>query len=120
MKKLATDLGYFSPIVLQSMYIFKQPKIGGKVRPHQDSTFIHTVPNTTIGFWMALEDATKENGCLWAIPGSQKDPIKRRFVLSADGKSVHFEPAAQGEDWPDLSKFIPLECKKVGAFIGFI
>ncbi len=54
---------------LQSMYIFKQPSIGGVVVPHQDSTFIHTTPLSCVGLWWALEDATRDNGCLWAMPG---------------------------------------------------
>lgn len=39
--------------------------------PHQDATFLHTEPlGRVLGFWIALEDATRENGCLWFIPGS--------------------------------------------------
>lgn len=41
------------------------------VTPHQDATFLHTEPlGRILGFWIALEDATQENGCLWFIPGS--------------------------------------------------
>lgn len=41
------------------------------VVPHQDSTFLHTEPlGRLLGLWIALEDATLENGCLWFIPGS--------------------------------------------------
>ena len=32
----------------QSMYIFKQAKIGSAVTPHQDSTFLHTAPKQTV------------------------------------------------------------------------
>jgi hypothetical protein len=39
-----------------------------QVVPHQDSTFIYTEPLSCVGLWWALEDATKENGCLWAQP----------------------------------------------------
>ena len=42
------------------------------VVPHQDSTFLHTTPMKLMGCWIALEDATLENGCLWFIPGSHK------------------------------------------------
>jgi ectoine hydroxylase-related dioxygenase (phytanoyl-CoA dioxygenase family) len=42
------------------------------VVPHQDSTFLYTEPRTCTGLWLALEDATINNGCLWAIPGSHK------------------------------------------------
>nr|AAL56447.1 CG14688-like protein [Oikopleura dioica] len=59
--------------VPQSMYIFKQAKFGSAVPPHQDSTFLHTSPTqTVVGLWLALEDATEDNGCLWFIPGSHK------------------------------------------------
>ena len=40
--------------------------------PHQDNTFLYTEPRTCTGLWLALEDATINNGCLWAIPGSHK------------------------------------------------
>ncbi|PWZ22407.1 Phytanoyl-CoA dioxygenase 1 [Zea mays] len=69
---LFSSLGYKRPAVIQSMYIFKQPGIGGEVVPHQDNTFLYTEPRTCTGLWLALEDATINNGCLWAIPGSHK------------------------------------------------
>ena len=51
---------------------FQQPGIGGAVVPHQDNTFMVTDPLSLLGFWWALEDATKENGCLWVLPKSHK------------------------------------------------
>ena len=79
-QSILQTLGYQCPVLLQSMLIFKQPRIGGKVTPHQDSTFLHTQPLSAVGFWMPMEDATVENGCLWFIPGSHKTtPIQRRF-----------------------------------------
>ena len=45
------------------MYIFKQGKIGGEVTSHQDSTYLFTTPHQTcLGLWLALDDATVENG----------------------------------------------------------
>ena len=87
---IAADLGYKQPLLLQSMYIFKQPNIGGEVSCHQDATFLYTEPLSATGFWIALEDATKENGCLWAIPGGHKVGLKNRYVRSKDG-GVRFE-----------------------------
>ena len=49
--------------------VLQQPRIGGEVSVHQDSTFLYTDPLTVVGLWIALEDATKENGCLWSIKG---------------------------------------------------
>jgi phytanoyl-CoA hydroxylase len=73
-------------LVVQDMYIFKQPRIGGEVTPHQDSTFLYTAPQMTcFGFWLALDDATKENGCLWAVPGSHRHGIVDRMVRRKPG-----------------------------------
>lgn len=41
------------------------------VTSHQDATFLYTEPlGRVMGMWIALEDATENNGCLWFIPGS--------------------------------------------------
>ena len=76
---IASDLGLADALALQSMYIFKQPGIGGEVGCHQDATFLYTDPITVIGFWFALEDATIENGCLWAAPGGHRTGLRQRF-----------------------------------------
>ena len=62
---LASDIGFVEPLLLQSMYIFKPPHIGGEVVWHTDHPFLWTDPPSVVGFWVALEDATIENGCLW-------------------------------------------------------
>lgn len=81
---LAAAIGIVRPLLLQSMYIFKQPRIGGEVICHQDSTFIHTEPLSCVGFWLALEDATEENGCMWAEQGGHRRPLAARFVREGD------------------------------------
>jgi phytanoyl-CoA hydroxylase len=77
---VAAAIGLVRPLLLQSMYIFKQPRIGGEVSCHQDSTFIHTDPLSCVGFWLALEDATEANGCMWAERGGHRRPLQARFV----------------------------------------
>ena len=57
-------IGIDDPLLLQSMHIFKQPRIGGEVTCHQDATFLPTDPQSVMGLWVALEDATLDNGCL--------------------------------------------------------
>ena len=81
----ARRIGFVDPLVLQSMYIFKPPNIGGEVVCHQDSTYIYTEPESCAGFWFALEDATLENGCMQFIPGGHKLPLKKRNYRKADG-----------------------------------
>lgn len=86
---VAEAVGFQDPLLLQSMHIFKQPRIGGEVTCHQDATFLPTEPQTVVGLWVALEDATLDNGCLWAEPGGHRGPLRRRFrragATDADG-----------------------------------
>jgi len=110
---LASDLGYARPLLIQSMYIFKQPNIGGEVTCHQDATFLYTEPLSVTGLWFALEDATIENGCLWAIPGGHCLGLKKRFVRAPEG-GTRFEVLDESA-WP-LGQLVPLEVKK-GALI---
>ena len=105
---LVEEMGIDSPLLLQSMYIFKQPNIGGEVTCHQDATFLYCEPHSMLGLWFALEDATQENGCLWAIPGGHKLGLKSRFMRS-DGGETRFEVLDDGP-WP-VEQLQPLEVK---------
>lgn len=87
LRRLAGEIGFRRPLLLQSMYIFKQPRIGGEVSWHVDSTYLYTEPLSCIGFWFALEDATLENGAMYCLPGAHRQPLKSRF-LRRDGKLV--------------------------------
>jgi phytanoyl-CoA hydroxylase len=107
-KQLVADLGIQEPLLLQSMYIFKQPRIGGEVTCHQDSTFLYTDPQDIAGLWFALEDATVENGCLWSIPGGHRLGLKSRWVRSAEGMAFEVYDSSP---WPE-EQLIPLEVRK--------
>ncbi|MEZ4452572.1 MAG: phytanoyl-CoA dioxygenase family protein [Nannocystaceae bacterium] len=82
---IAAAIGLREPLALQSMVIFKQPRIGGEVSCHQDATFLYTDPITVTGLWIALEDARIDNGCLWVAPGSHRGPLRQRFVRGPAG-----------------------------------
>ena len=108
-KQLVSDLGIADPLLLQSMYIFKQPRIGGEVTCHQDATFLFTEPLRMVGLWFALEDATIDNGCLWVIPGWHRLGLKSRF-MRAEGGGTRFE-VLDDTPWPE-AKLQPLEVEK--------
>ena len=64
--------------------------------------------DTVIGFWVALEDATLENGCLWAAPGSHlSGKVYKRFVRSNEGGGCELI----GEELPSCENATPLEVK---------
>jgi len=104
--ELAADLGLVDPRLWQSMFIFKQPGIGGEVRWHQDASFLHTEPVSVTGFWFALEDATLDNGCMWVDPGGHRGPLRERFVRAGD--AVHMT-TLDTTPWPEQACAVPLE-----------
>uniref|UniRef100_A0A0D3L1A7 Phytanoyl-CoA dioxygenase n=1 Tax=Emiliania huxleyi (strain CCMP1516) TaxID=280463 RepID=A0A0D3L1A7_EMIH1 len=128
LRELVGALGWVSPVVPQSMYIFKQAGIGGEVTSHQDSTFLFTTPRQTcLGLWLALEDATLTNGCLWVRPGSHHEPVRRAFVRQPQppaaggaagggllgGLLAALRRLALGSRFDDLfaAGFVPVECR---------
>ncbi|WCO68702.1 phytanoyl-CoA dioxygenase family protein [Iamia majanohamensis] len=113
MARTAAALGVADARLVQSMHIFKQPRIGGEVTCHQDATFLSTEPPSVVGLWVALEDATLDNGCLWAQPGGHRGPLRRRFVRAgtSDGDGTRFvdlDPTPLPAPGPD-GGLVPLE-----------
>ncbi|KAG8226171.1 hypothetical protein J437_LFUL012346 [Ladona fulva] len=84
-REICYRLGLQDPVIVQSMYIYKNPKIGGEVLAHQDASYLYAdPPSSLVGFWIALDDATTNNGCLWFAPGSHKSGVHRRFRRSKE------------------------------------
>jgi ectoine hydroxylase-related dioxygenase (phytanoyl-CoA dioxygenase family) len=54
---------------MQSMLFVKPPGFQGQAW-HQDEVYIPTRDRSLLGAWIAMDNATTENGCLWIIPGS--------------------------------------------------
>ncbi len=61
-------------IALWNMSFFAKPALNGKKTPfHQDGEYWPIRPLATCTVWIAVDDATRENGCLKLIPGSHKN-----------------------------------------------
>ncbi|KAM9206526.1 LOW QUALITY PROTEIN: phytanoyl-CoA dioxygenase domain-containing protein 1-like [Dugong dugon] len=111
MQALARSLGIQMPVVVQSMYVFKQPHFGGEgwlatVTPHQGATYLYTEPlGRLLGVWIPLEVATLENGCLWFIPASHTSGVSRRMVRDPAG-SVLGTSCMSNPAWEN-SLFVP-------------
>ena len=103
---VADSLGFEQPGIIQSMYILKPPRIGGEVVCHQDGTYIYTEPESCVGFWFALEDATVDNGCMRFIPGAHKAPLRKRNYRNDRGEIIY----EVIDDTPfDLDDTVPAE-----------
>ncbi|KAI5481258.1 hypothetical protein MNV49_004878 [Pseudohyphozyma bogoriensis] len=106
------------PRVIQSMVICKSPEIGGAVHSHDDSTFLYTKPLSAIGFWFALEQCTKTNGCLSFLPGSHKtNVINKRLVRIDGGKSgtkivpIEVEGGKENPNWDAVEGWKEAKCE---------
>lgn len=113
-KAVYKEIGYKDPTIVQSMVIFKNPKVGHEYTPHQDASYLTTDPVHVVGIWFALDDATATNGCLDFIPGSHKWPLARRFVRASkdlkDPTMIWTSPPVEYDE----SKFVPAEVKRGG------
>ena len=50
---------------LLSVELFGKPAgVGSEVPHHQDNAYFNLVPDQALTFWVALADATEENGCV--------------------------------------------------------
>ena len=59
--------------MFQDMALIKPPRIGREKPWHQDMAYFNLPLDTiVVGAWIALDEATVENGCMMVIPGSHK------------------------------------------------
>jgi len=115
LKGLMADLGVTQPRIWQSMYIYKQPHIGGEVAWHQDATYLFSEPQSVVGLWFALDDARVDNGCLWVANCGSRTPLRSVFRVT-DGRSetVQLDPTP----WPDWDDAVALEVE-AGSLVCF-
>ena len=89
--KLVTRLVGDAPALFQDMALLKPPKIGREKPWHQDHAYFDLPLTTTVvGVWIALDEATPDNGCMIVQPGSHRA-----------GPVVHF----QRRDWQICDTF---------------
>lgn len=106
--RVLRDIGYTSPLLWQTMYIFKQPHIGGEVRWHQDGSYLFSDPSTVTGVWVAIEDANRDNGCLWVQPGGHRSPLREIYQVDwkdREGKLTELDKTP----WPGADEAVAVE-----------
>ena len=92
--EIVDDLGVADPRLLQSMHIFKQPRIGGEVSCHQDATFLWTEPDSVVGLWFALRGRHARQRLPLGRTRGPPGPLRPRFVRAGatDADGTRFEP----------------------------
>lgn len=69
-----------TPTMFQDMALLKPPV--GREKPwHQDKAyFTYPVETRVVGVWIALDEATLENGCMHVFPGAHRDGPLTHFL----------------------------------------
>ncbi len=88
--------------VFRDALMMKPPRHGSPKPWHQDSAYWLIEPMDLISVWIALDDATAENGCMRVIPGSHREGLiehKQLFDFQVEDSQI------------DLSREVPVEMK---------
>jgi phytanoyl-CoA hydroxylase len=99
---------------MQSMLFIKSEGKPGQAW-HQDEYFIPTRDRSLTAVWIALDDATLENGCLWVLPGSH-----RRGVIYPEREQddPRFDCSTEAYDFPYTDEdAVPVEIPAGSAVI---
>jgi ectoine hydroxylase-related dioxygenase (phytanoyl-CoA dioxygenase family) len=73
-----------------SQFIFKNPGAWGQPW-HQDSYYFPFDPARPIcGTWLAVTEATLENGCLHVVPGSHREPVHEHVPDARPGANYGY------------------------------
>jgi phytanoyl-CoA hydroxylase len=92
----------------QSMLLMKPPHFGMVKVWHQDNAYFRLTPPDVFGFWIALDDADPENGCMHVIPGSHLGGLFPHDHARGDYGLI---------DEPSLADATPIPLRAGGALI---
>lgn len=104
---------------MQSMLFIKPSGKPGQAW-HQDEYFIPTRDRSLTAAWIALDDATTENGCLWVIPGSHAPGV---IYPQRDHETDLFDCSGEAYRFPytdDDAVPVELEAGSVLLFNGYL
>jgi phytanoyl-CoA hydroxylase len=86
-KFIGPDIALFA-----SAYVSKPPRDGKPVLWHQDGSYWPIEPMKVVSLWLAVDDATPENGCMRVIPGTHRSDlgslIPRSDIANVLGSSM--------------------------------
>jgi len=87
---------------------------------HQDEFFIPTRDRSLTAAWIALDDATTENGCLWVLPGSHRAGV---IYPDREHEDPRFDCSIEAYDFPysdDDAVPVEIQAGSVLLFNGYL
>lgn len=104
---------------MQTMLFVKRAGKPGQAW-HQDEHYIPTRDRSLVGAWIAMDDATEENGCLWMHPGSQAPGVLYPTKPHGDPR---FDNSEEAHGFPyerEAGTPVPLKAGGVAFFNGYV
>jgi ectoine hydroxylase-related dioxygenase (phytanoyl-CoA dioxygenase family) len=84
--------------LLRSAAMFKPPEVGSEKGYHQDAAYYPIQPMDHVTVWIALDDATPENGCMNVVPGAHRDGLLGHEAVDYDTDIVIAESDVTRDD----------------------
>jgi ectoine hydroxylase-related dioxygenase (phytanoyl-CoA dioxygenase family) len=89
----------------------KPARHGGVVAWHQDySYWTRTLPMAHLTCWIGLDDSTRENGCMYYVPGSHRWPLLPITGLAGDMDAIR--EVLSPEQWEQFQHPVAIELKQ--------
>jgi phytanoyl-CoA hydroxylase len=86
--------------------VYKKPAAKDDFPWHQDNGYTFVEPQAYLTVWIALTDATRDNGCPWIVPGLHRRGTLRHWMTPVGWRCL--------EDAPDA---VPCELRAGGAAV---
>lgn len=107
------------PAIVQTKAVLKPAKTGSRVPPHTDEQYIFTNPVAGMALWIALDGASKSNGCVELVDRSHVE-FERGQLFADDGQgkitwipgpssNEHLKPFPYSKAELDSLKWTPVE-----------
>ena len=88
--------------------LYKPARTGGEVGWHQDNHYFNVAENRTVSVWLALDDATVGNGCMWYLPGRHDEALPHEQLWDTDEKKGFYYAIRDIDD----GAAVPAEVRK--------
>jgi hypothetical protein len=74
--------------------IYKLPRNNASTAWHQDEAYsARAIPLRSVHFWIPLQEATVDNGCMWFIPGSNRSAVLSHHVSAVRTSGPNHTPS---------------------------
>ncbi len=91
---LASDLIGPNVRLYWEQAVYKKPEPDRVFPWHQDNGYTYVEPQQYLTCWVALTDATVENGCPWVVPGAHREGTLKHWMTDVGWQCLKDAPGA--------------------------